>query len=68
MTKEHIASAIFDCSIVVGSWSTAHLPHDQALLVQRELIKISAHLKEISYDIGGGIKRGIYDPQETLKL
>jgi hypothetical protein len=61
MSNILIARAVADCATKVGSWSTAHLAHEQALLVQGELIKISKWLRERSEDIEASFVTGVYD-------
>lgn len=55
------AKLVEDCASKVGAWRTAHLPHDQALIVQAELVKASAHFRERALAIRAGTVAGVYD-------
>jgi len=49
-----------DCAAKVGSWSTAHLAHEDALMVQKELMKIHDWLRNRALAIKYGNFNGIY--------
>lgn len=61
LTQHEKASVVDDCATKVGAWSTAHLPHETALVVQLELLSLAYYLRARSKAIRAGTVKGVYD-------
>lgn len=61
MDKITRAALVEECATKVGAWSTSHLPHDHALIVQGELVRISEYLRKRAEGIRTGTVTGLYD-------
>lgn len=61
MKRHEKAGIVADCASRVGGWSTKHLPHETALAVQGELVKISQWLQNRAAAIHAGTVVGVYD-------
>lgn len=61
MKPHEKAAVVADCASRVGGWSTAHLPHETALAVQKELLGLSHWLQARAMAIRAGTVVGVYD-------
>lgn len=58
--RSQVANTVFDCASVVAAWSTAHLSHQHAVIVQRELADLSTALRRQAVRIRNGDATSVY--------
>jgi len=61
MKPHEKAAIVADCASRIDGWSTKHLPHDTALAVQKELVRLSGWLQARAQAIHAGTVIGVYD-------